>query len=54
MEGWVWVPGTGKLGLARGPEHEHTQGLEEAISVGHLIILPDSWLDFILPGTKRH
>lgn len=48
----MWVPGTGKLGLVRGPEH--TQGLGEAISVDRLIILHDSWLDFILLGTKRH
>lgn len=52
MGGWVWVPGTGKLGLVRGPVH--TQGLEETISADCLIILHDSWLDFILPGTKRH
>lgn len=36
----------------RGPVH--TQGLEETISADCLIILHDSWLDFILPGTKRH
>lgn len=51
MGGWVWVPGTGKLGLVRGPEY--TQGLEEAISVDLLIILHDSWLDFYSTRDKE-
>lgn len=36
--GWVWVPGKGKLGLARGPEREHTQGLRG----GHQCRSPDN------------